>query len=87
MKLFLGWVLHLIQGLKFWQWTFFVGWGLLITSWLTEDPVRLYCNLGAMAIFLFWIFKWFLVEPLMESWHRYREQRERLFDTIKNSDH
>lgn len=45
-------------------------------------------RLSLLGIFIVFGYatKWFVWEPLCESWQRYQRQRLELFDTIKRSD-
>jgi hypothetical protein len=39
-----------------------------------------------MTLLLIVAFKWFMFDPLKASWARYKQQRNTLLTTIKNSD-
>ena len=43
-------------------------------------------NLIGMVLLLIVFFKWFIVDAVKASWARYKEQRNSLLTTIKNSD-
>ena len=43
-------------------------------------------NLIGMILLLIVFFKWFIVDTVKASWTRYKEQRNTLLTTIKNSD-
>jgi dolichyl-phosphate-mannose--protein O-mannosyl transferase len=43
-------------------------------------------NLVGMILLLIVFFKWFMLDPLKTSWTRYKEQRNSLLTTIKESD-
>jgi len=42
-------------------------------------------NLVGMTLLLVVFFKWFVLDPLKSSWARYKEQRNQLLTTIKDS--
>jgi hypothetical protein len=39
-----------------------------------------------MVIFLGWMIKWAVVDTFRDSWQKYKDSRNQLLDTIKNSD-
>jgi hypothetical protein len=43
-------------------------------------------NAAGMFLLLVVFFKWFVVDPLKSNWARYKEQRNGLLTTIKDSD-
>jgi len=43
-------------------------------------------NLAGMILLLIVFFKWFVLDSFKSSWARYKEQRNSLLTTIKDSD-
>ena len=77
----------LFSGLELWQWVllssllFNVG-SLFALGTEIASPM----NAVGMTLLLIVTFKWFMFDPLKASWTRYKEQRNTLLTTIKNSD-
>lgn len=44
------------------------------------------CLYSSAAIFLFFTFKWWFLEPAMNSWKEFKKEQDSLFDLIKDSD-
>jgi len=85
MKLFFGWLRWVFSGLEFWKWCFLAGFALSATSWLWPSPYDLWSSGAAMVIFLGWMIKWAVVDTFRDR-QKYKDSRNQLLDTIKNSD-
>ncbi len=57
---------------------FFLGAGLMLDGILGKIFIAI-----PFAIFMGYTFKWWFYEPITNSWNKYKEQRETLFDTIR----
>ena len=87
MKEQIGFVRWWFSKLELWQWililslVFNVGSLFALGTEISSDM-----NLAGMILLLIVFFKWFVLDPLKTSWARYREQRNSLLTTIKDSD-
>jgi hypothetical protein len=87
MKEQFGFVRWLFSGLELWQWVLVSSLILNVGSLFaigTETASKM--NLIGMTLMLIVFFKWFVLDPLTASWARYKEQRNHLLTTIKDSD-
>jgi hypothetical protein len=87
MKEQIKFVRWLFSGLELWQWLMLTSMFLNVGSLFaigTEMSSNM--NLAGMSILLVVCSKWFVIDPLRVSWARYKEQRNTLLTTIKNSD-
>lgn len=77
-----------------WQWSKFELWQKLWivagfvagASVMASGPYRFYLACIALSIILSCVFKWFIWEPTMNSWIKYKQEKQILFKLIKNSD-
>ena len=77
-----------------WQWNKFELWQKLFilamllqaTGYTLGNPYGIYLIAGGISIVIFYITKWFLVDVAIQSWNKFRQEENNLFDTIKNSD-
>ena len=73
--------------LELWQWfllaSLFFNVGSLFALG-TEMSSNM--NLAGMILLLIVFFKWFVLDSFKSSWARYKEQRNSLLTTIKDSD-
>jgi hypothetical protein len=87
MKEQIGFIRWWFSKLELWQWILLsslllnVGSLFAIGTEISSDM-----NLIGMILLLIVFFKWFIVDPLKTSWTRYKEQRNSLLTTIKESD-
>ncbi len=76
-----------------WQWREFETWQ---KSWLlgafflgaglaSDGLARTILFSVPFAIFMGYTFKWWIYEPAMNSWNKYKTQRDTLFDQIKGN--
>jgi hypothetical protein len=86
MKEQIGFIRWWFSKLEFWQWVllaslfFNVGSLFALGTEISSDM-----NLVGMTLLLVVFFKWFVLDPLKSSWARYKEQRNHLLTTIKDS--
>jgi dolichyl-phosphate-mannose--protein O-mannosyl transferase len=82
----IGFVRWLFSGLELWQWVLILSLvfnaGSLFTLG-TEVSSKL--NLIGMCLLLIVFFKWFVLDTARASWARYKEHRNNLLTTIKDS--
>jgi hypothetical protein len=87
MKEQIGFVRWWFSKLELWQWillaslVFNVGSLFTLGTEMSSDM-----NLIGMILLLIVFFKWFIVDTFKASWARYKEQRNSLLTTIKDSD-
>ena len=83
-----------ILGFIAWQWrkwdlwndAFIVSMAVFVGAILLPDPYDVYVVLALMFAVLGWTFKWAVWDNLRANWQKYREERNRLFKIIKDSD-
>ena len=87
MKEQIGFIRWWFAKLELWQWVllaslfFNVGSLFAIGTEISSDM-----NLIGMILLLVVFFKWFVLDSLKTSWTRYKEQRNTLLTTFKDSD-
>ena len=86
MKEQIGFVRWLFSGLELWQWVLILSLVLNIGSlFALGTEIASPMNAAGMSLLLIVFFKWFMFDPLKASWARYKEQRNSLLTTIKDS--
>ena len=86
MKEQIRFVRWLFSGLELWQWLMLVSMFLNVGSlFAIGTEISSNMNLAGMSILLLVCTKWFMIDPLIVSWTRYKEQRNTLLTTIKDS--
>lgn len=85
-KEFFGWLSWVWRNWETWQklWVvalFFIGMSLGL-----EGTARNVVIIIPITIFGYFMFKWAVVDTFKSSWTKYREHRNELLTTIKNSD-
>ncbi len=76
-------------GFQTWQKMFVFAMLLQITGWiiaLTYSDVGLWISHIGLVIVLGYIFKWFIFDNVKDSWNKYKQERNKLLTTIKESD-
>jgi len=86
MKEQIGFVRWLFSGLELWQWVLILSLVLNVGSlFALGTELASPMNAIGMSLLLIVFFKWFMFDPLKASWARYKEQRNTLLTTIKDS--
>jgi hypothetical protein len=86
MKEQIGFVRWLFSGLELWQWVLILSLVLNVGSlFALGTELASPMNATGMSLLLIVFFKWFMFDPLKASWARYKEQRNNLLTTIKDS--
>jgi hypothetical protein len=49
----------------------------------SPSPYNMYIGVVPVAMFFVSTFKWWMFDPMMESWRKYKKEKQNLFDTIK----
>lgn len=77
----------LFSGLELWQWVLLSSLLFNVGSlFALGTEISSGMNLVGMILLLIVFFKWFVLDSLKNSWTRYKEQRNTLLTTIKDSD-
>lgn len=78
-----------------WQWRQFETWQKLwgvgaffggAALGVGEGDLRFYLLAVPFTIFMLCTFKWWIYEPLVNSWNRYTKERDNLFNTIRGDE-
>ena len=86
MKEQIGFIRWWFSKLELWQWFLLASLLLNVGSlFAIGTEISSDMNLIGMILLLIVFFKWFIVDPLKASWTRYKEQRNSLLNTIKDS--
>ena len=87
MKEQIGFIRWWFSKLELWQWILLSSLLLNVGSlFAIGTEISSNMNLAGMVLLLIVFFKWFMLDPLKTSWTRYKEQRNSLLTTIKESD-
>ena len=86
MKEIVGFVQWQWRRWELWQKLFIVGLSGIMSAVLLPNPYDTYMVLGVTGVTLVWTFKWAVWDNVQASWLKYREERNQLFKTIKDSD-
>lgn len=69
--------------LEFWQKVFFVNFFIMgFTAFRTDDTSQAVFVCTMLLPFLFMV-KWFVIDSIVDSWKRFKEDKANLFNTIK----
>jgi hypothetical protein len=68
---------------EFWQKCFIFAMFCMGISAGSSRPYDLYFASVGVTIFFGWTFKWWVLDPIKESYTKYKRQRDELFNTIK----
>lgn len=86
MKEFIGWVRWTWRNWEPWQKMFMFAMFLQGAGWGLGGDYGIYItSLGVIIVFSY-IFKWFVYDSMKASWNKYKEHRNELLTTIKNSE-
>ena len=87
MKEQIGFIRWWCSKLEIWQWILLASLFLNVGSlFAIGTEISSNMNLIGMILLLIVFFKWFMLDPLKANWTRYKEQRNSLLTTIKESD-
>jgi len=86
MKEQIGFIRWWFSKLEIWQWILLASLVLNVGSlFALGTELSSPMNTAGMFLLLVVFFKWFMLDPLKSSWARYKEQRNSLLTTIKDS--
>ena len=86
MKEILGFIAWQWRKWELWQRIYIVGMTVFLGAVLLPTPYDVYVVLALTGAILAWTFKWAVWDNLQANWQKYRQERNQLFTTIKNSD-
>jgi dolichyl-phosphate-mannose--protein O-mannosyl transferase len=87
MKEQIGFIRWWFSKLEIWQWILLASLVLNVGSlFALGTSISSNMNLIGMVLLLIVFFKWAILDSLKTSWARYKEQRNTLLTTIKDSD-
>jgi hypothetical protein len=87
MKEQIGFIRWWFSKLEIWQWILLASLVFNVGSlFAIGTEISSGMNLVGMILLLIVFFKWFVLDSLKTSWTRYKEQRNTLLTTIKDSD-
>ena len=87
MKEQIGFIRWWFSKLEIWQWILLASLVFNVGSlFAIGTEISSGMNLVGMILLLIVFFKWFVLDSLKTSWTRYKEQRNSLLTTIKESD-
>ena len=87
MKEQIGFIRWWCSKLEIWQWVLLASLVLNVGSlFAIGTEISSNMNLVGMILLLIVFFKWFVLDSFKSSWTRYKEQRNSLLTTIKESD-
>jgi protein-S-isoprenylcysteine O-methyltransferase Ste14 len=69
-----------------WQKIFIVSMTVFVGAVFLPNPYDVYVVGALMFVTLGWTFKWAVWDNLKVSWQKYKQERNKLFKTIKDSD-
>lgn len=71
---------------QLWQRWFILGMLLQLAGWVSPDPWHTVLLFSGIGIVFAHMVKWWVWDTARESWARYKEDRNKLFGVIKDSD-
>jgi len=71
---------------EFWQLCFIFSIMLTLTSMAVPQPYSVWMNIGGLLIIIAFFSKWLLWDGIRGAWQRYKEERNKLLTTIRESD-
>jgi hypothetical protein len=87
MKEQIGFIRWWFSKLELWQWVLLASLFFNVGSlFAIGTKISSNMNLIGMILLLIVFFKWFVLDSVKDSWTRYKEQRNNLLTTIKDSD-
>ena len=86
MKELYGWMRWTWSNWETWQRWFIVAIVFNFGSLVFSEPYNYYVNGCGIAIIGFFFVKWAVIDNFTRSWNKYKEHRNELFSTIKESD-
>ena len=86
MKEMWGFVCWGWKNFQSWQKMFIFAMFLQGVGWTLGGEYGQYPVVLGIAIVFGYLFKWAVVDTVQNSWHKYKQHRNQLFSTIKESD-
>jgi hypothetical protein len=86
MKEIVGFIKYSWNSWEFWQKALVGNIFLQAGSWLFPHPYRLWISAFGWLLLCYVFFSWWWKDLLLTKWTKYKEERNHLLNTIKNSD-
>jgi len=86
MKEILGFIKYSWTSWEFWQKALIFNIFLQFGSWLFPDPYRLWVSVFGWLILFYVFFSWWWKDLFLTKWAKYKDHRNQLLTTIKESD-
>lgn len=86
MKEFIGFIFWKWRSFELWQKMFMFGMFIQGSGWTLGGTYGWWLVLVGMSIIGGYMTKWFVIDPIKESWLKYKLHRNQLLTTIKDSD-
>ena len=86
MKEIFGFIAWQWRKWELWQRIFIVSMTVFVGAVFLPEPYDIYVVSALMFATLGWTFKWAVWDNLKVSWQKYKQERNQLFKTIKDSD-
>jgi len=80
---FLQWQWHRFE---FWQLCFIFSMLLSVVSIAVPQPWATYMNITGLSVILLFFAKWAVWDGVRSAWQRYKQDRNQLLTTIRDSD-
>ena len=76
----------LLSSFELWRWAFILSMILTLGSILAPEPWNSYMNGLGLGIIFFFFAKWAVWDGTRRAWQLYKEDRNKLLSTIRDSD-
>ncbi len=86
MKELFGYLTWTWRKWEIWQRLFVIAMLLQTLGWFLPGLWGIWISGIGFGIVMFFLFKWFMFEPIKENWAKYKQHRNSLLTTIKTSD-
>ena len=86
MKEIIGFIAWQWRKWELWQRIFICNMFVFCVAIMLPNPYDVYMVLTLMAIAWGWTFKWAVWDNVQANWLKYKQERNKLFKTIKDSD-
>jgi hypothetical protein len=81
----MGYLQWLWRNWAWWQRSFIFAMILNFVSIFCSKPYDFILGMTGLAIFMFWVGKWWVVDGVIKSYNEYKKQQDNLFNEIKGN--
>jgi hypothetical protein len=81
----MGYLQWLWRNWAWWQRSFIFAMSLNFASIFSSKPYDFILGMTGLAIIMFWVGKWWVVDGVIKSYNEYKKQQENLFNEIKGN--